>query len=124
MWIRLLIVTVVVAAAFLMYYRPLGSLWIVKKKCSATVPGSFVYYEGYYRADSPGTGELLSVPVYEYTVDGILYMTIVEGMQQRYNVFPLKVEVQYNPSDPEVCFINGKRGRFLQKTNAAKDEKA
>ena len=63
----------------------------------------------------PGTGELLSVPVYEYTVGDKTYMTIIEGMTQRYNVFPLKVEVLYNPSSPEVCFINGKRGKAINK---------
>ncbi len=115
MGLRILIICLVVTAAILIYYRPLGSLFIVKKKCTATVEGSFVYWEGYYRANSPGTGELLSVPVYEYTVDGKTYMTIVEGMTQRYNVFPLKVEVQYNPADPEVCFINGRRGKAINK---------
>ncbi|MBO4627593.1 MAG: NUDIX domain-containing protein [Lachnospiraceae bacterium] len=35
-------------------------------------------------------------------------------MAQSYNVFPLEVEVQYNPADPEVCFINGKRGTHIK----------
>lgn len=115
MGVRLLLISLVIVAAVLIYYRPLGSLYIVKKKCTATVEGNFVYWEGYYRADSPGTGELLSVPVYEYTVGDKTYMTIVEGMTQRYNVFPLKVEVQYNPANPEICFINGKRGKAINK---------
>ncbi|MBO4324745.1 MAG: hypothetical protein J5845_05040 [Lachnospiraceae bacterium] len=112
---RIWIIVAVIAAAAIIYYKPFGSLNIVKKKCAATVTGKYVYSEGYYRANSPGTGVTYMVPVYEYTVDGMLYMTIVEGMQQSYNVFPLEVEVKYNPSEPEVCFIEGKRGKIIKK---------
>ena len=115
MGVKIILIGAAVVAAILIYYRPFGSLFIVKNKCTASAEGRFVYWEGYYQADMPGTGELLSVPVYEYTVGDKTYMTIIEGMTQRYNVFPLKVEVLYNPSSPEVCFINGKRGKVINK---------
>ncbi len=115
MGIRALIIIAVLAIAFIAYYRPFGSLWVVKNKCSATVPGHYVYSEGYYRSNGPGEGMTYMVPVYEYTVNDKLYLTIVEGMEQSYNVFPLEVEVQYNPAHPEVCFIEGKRGKIIKK---------
>ena len=115
MGMRFWVLCAIIAIALIIYYRPFGSLWVVQKRCTATVAGHYVYTEGYYVSQGPGTGESLLVPVYEYTVDGKLYLTIVEGMEQRYNVFPLEVEVKYNPSNPEVCFINDKRGKIIKK---------
>lgn len=111
---RIILVGVVVAVAFLGYYKPFRSLGVVKKRCSATVPGRYVYWEGVYKANSPGTGEITMIPVYEYKVGEKVYLAMVEGMEQAYEVFPLDVEVQYNPKDPEVCFINGKRGTIMK----------
>ena len=115
MYMRLAVVIGIVLVACILYYRPFGSLWFVKNKCSATAPGHYVYCEGYYTAQMPGNGKINLVPVYEYTVDNKLYMTIVEGMEQSYDVFPLEVEVKYNPNDSEMCFINGKRGKIVTK---------
>lgn len=115
MGIKIAIICAVVVAAVLIYYKPLGSLWFVRKKCTGTVAGHYVYTEGYYRSNGPGGGEVLQVPAYEYTVDDKLYLVTVEGMEQSYNVFPLEVEVKYNPADPEVSFINGKRSRIVKR---------
>ena len=112
---KFLLIGAVVVGALLVYYKPLRSLWLVKKRCSATVQGNYVYSEGYYRSMRGGAGETLMIPVYEYSVDGKLYLAMIEGMMQAYNVFPLKVEVQYNPADPEVCFVEGKRGTILKR---------
>ena len=62
-----------------------------------------------------GDGVIYLIPVYEYSVDDKLHLAMIEGMQQLYEVFPLEVEVKYNPSDPEVCFVNGKRGTIVGK---------
>lgn len=112
---RIWIIAVVLVIAALIYFRPLSSLWVVRRKCTSTVPGHYVYSEGYYESQGPGTGMTLMVPVYEYTVEGKLYMTIIEGMKQSYNVFPLEVEVKYDPANPEVSFIDGKRGKIIKK---------
>ncbi len=113
--VKIVVLCVVVVAALLIYYRPLGSLWFVKKKCTGTVEGHYVYTEGYWRSNGVGGGESMLVPAYEYTVGEKLYMVTVEGMEQTYNVFPLEVEVKYNPANPEVCFVNGKRGMIVKK---------
>lgn len=114
MGVKAAILIIVVVVAVIIYYRPFASLWLVKKKCTATVEGRYVYSEGYYRANRFGAGETLMVPVYEYTVDGKLYMAIFEGLMQSYNVFPPKAEIKYDPADPEVCFNNGKRGMIIK----------
>ena len=112
---KLLILLIVIAVALIIYYRPFGSTLTVRKRCMATVPGHYVYSEGYYKSQGIGGGVTYMVPVYEYTVNDNLYMTIVEGMEQSYNVFPLDVEVKYNPKNPGVCFIEDKRGKVIKK---------
>ena len=77
-----LLLGVIIVAAILIYNKPFGSLGFVKKRCTATAAGHYVYAEGMYRSNG---------------------------------VFPLEVEVKYNPSDPEVCFVNGKRGTIVGK---------
>ena len=111
---KIVLIIIVVVVAFAIYYKPLGSLWFIKKGCSATAPGTFVYWEGAYRANQPGTGVITMIPVYEYKVDDKVYLAMIEGMEQAYEVFPLNVDVKYNPVNPEVCFINGKRGTILK----------
>ena len=112
---RILILAAVLVAAALIYFRPFSGLGIVRKKCTATVPGHYVYSEGYYEAQDFGSGVTYMVPVYEYTVNDKPYLIIIEGMKQSYNVFPLEVEVQYNPANPEVSFIDGMRGKIIKK---------
>ncbi|MBR5713155.1 MAG: hypothetical protein IKX54_06120 [Lachnospiraceae bacterium] len=113
--VRVLIVGGVILLGVIIYYRPFASMWLVRRKCTETVAGKFVYAEWYCKPDGRGGGETTKVPAYEYTVDDKLYMVIVEGMEQAYDVFPLNVEVKYNPANPEVSFVNGKRGKIIKR---------
>lgn len=110
-----IVLGIIIVAAVLIYNKPFGSLWIVKKRCTATAEGHYVYPEVMYRTNGVGGGDSYLIPVYEYAVNDKLHLAMIEGMQQLYDVFPLNVEVKYNPSDPEVCFVNGKRGTIIGK---------
>ena len=114
---RALVIIGAVVAAAIIYFRPYASMWLVRRKCTASVGGHYVYTEWFYQAQGIGGGHSTALPAYEYTVDGKLYLTLIEGMEQDYNVFPLDVEVKYNPSNPEVCFIEGKRGTAIKGKN-------
>lgn len=58
-------------------------------------------------------------PVFEYCVDNTIYTVELE-IYARSDKFPhSEIEVKYLPDDPQVCFINGNRGKIVNIRNNA-----
>ena len=55
--------------------------------------------------------------MYEYYVDGEVYLVELNKPGNCYQGVP-KIDIQYNPQDPTVCFIDGVRGRVLPKRHS------
>ena len=57
----------------------------------------------------------VSYPIYGYRVGNVEYFIELSKGSHYYGTFPLNVEVQYFPADPEIGFVNGYRGRLVSK---------
>ena len=57
--------------------------------------------------------QAVSYPVYEYRVNDKLYLAEHDYMMTNVAASFQKVEIQYDPQNPEISFIDGKRTRIL-----------
>ncbi|MBR6020180.1 MAG: hypothetical protein IK055_08200, partial [Lachnospiraceae bacterium] len=53
---RALVIIGAVVAAAIIYFRPYASMWLVRRKCTASVGGHYVYTEWFYQAQGIGGG--------------------------------------------------------------------
>ncbi|MBO4323946.1 MAG: hypothetical protein J5845_00925 [Lachnospiraceae bacterium] len=92
--------------------------WL-KKRCTASTPGRYIFYEKDSRVQVErhlmGVTASIITPVYEYNVDGQPYFAEIVGMVQTNGQFQEEVVVNYDPKNPKLCFVNGKRGVIRSK---------
>ncbi|MBO4696556.1 MAG: hypothetical protein J5643_04630 [Lachnospiraceae bacterium] len=117
-WLYAVIAAVVLLAGF--YVCMHWSFPWLKKKCTASTTGKYVFYEKDARVQverhlGAGVATSLITPVYEYNVDGQPYFAEIEGMAQTNDRFQEEVIVNYNPKNPKLCFVDGKRGVIRSK---------
>lgn len=116
---------VVLGGAF--YAGKHWSLPWLKRKCTATTKGYYVFYEKDSRVQVErhlmGVTASIITPVYEYNVDGQPYFAEIVGMVQTNNRFQEEVIVNYDPKNPKLCFVNGKRG-VIRSKNGPRRKKA
>lgn len=110
----LLIICIMVGVLF--YGVKIYCNYSLQDRCTGKVIGHFVYCEwvGNYN------GRFVQTcwnPVFEYQVEDTLYMMELEIMAPSDRFDLDEVEVQYLPSNPEICFIKGTRGKLRSKTN-------
>ena len=82
------------------------------KECVSTVQGSYLFNN-----ESVYLRQPVYYHVYEYYVDGEVYLVELNKPGKCYLGAP-KIDIQYNPQDPSVCFIDGVRGRILPKRHS------
>lgn len=99
---------VVVIALIAMFYNT----FYIRKKCTASVPGHFLYPE--WQAEIDGrTVHARWNPVYEYRVGDTVYIAELDVRSESDKFGIQEVEVRYLPSRPDICYIVGMRGRIL-----------
>ena len=84
-----------------------------RKKCTAVTQGKFSYGDYVYLGYK---GTPRCIPVYEYTVENILYIAKFEMRGSWENSYAREVEVHYDPNKPEMCYIDNFSGINLSKT--------
>ena len=100
--------------ALIVFLKSLYDRLCLEKRCTSVVPGHFLYPE--WRGKLNGRSvEGCWDPVYEYTVDNVVYMVELDIMYNTNEFGGADVEVRYLPTDPGVCYINGTRGRIRSK---------
>ena len=90
-----------------------GCTKLLQMRCKGCTTGRYLYTEKRWRV----YGRYLEPcwnPVYEYCVGQDVYKVEAEVMSPTDKLDDGSVEVKYLPSDPEVCFINGLRGRICR----------
>ena len=83
----------------------------LSERCTGRAKGHYVYCE--WAEDINGRYvQSRWNPVFEYQVDDSVYMVELEimALNNRFDVD--EVEVQFLPSNPEICFIKGIRGKI------------
>ena len=101
----------VCAAAVMFTSGKAGYTRFLQMRCKGTVTGHYLYLEKRLRVIGRYVEPCWN-PVYEYRVGKTVYKTEVELMSKTDKIDAVDVEVKYLPSDPEVCFVNGLRGRI------------
>ena len=115
----LLIICIIIG--ILIFLANLSYYFKLRERCTGQVTGRFVYCE--WAADINGRYvQGRWNPVFEYQVEDTVYMVELEIMAPSNRFDVDEVEVQYLPSNPEICFIKGTRGKIRSKTNLAADE--
>lgn len=89
---------------------------LLKKKSKEHTTARFQYPEKRHRIYGR-YAEPRWNPVYEYCVGQVVYKVEADVMSPTKQLDESDVEVKYLPSNPEICFINGSRGRILGKRN-------
>ncbi|MCR4992690.1 MAG: hypothetical protein K6A45_06565 [Lachnospiraceae bacterium] len=111
------IIIAVCAAAFLgLFLYKIYIRFRLQDKCVGTTVAHFLYpvWKGelcgrYVRAQWN--------PVFEYSVDNTIYTVELEIYAHSKKFPNSETEVKYLPEDPQVCFINGNRGKILNARN-------
>lgn len=88
-----------------------GCTLLMQMRCKGRATGRYLYTEKRYRVFGRYVEPCWN-PVYEYCVGQVVYKVEAEVMSPTDRIEDSSVEVKYFPSDPEICFINGLRGRI------------
>lgn len=107
-------ILVLVAVLGFMAFKALRILYnfYAKKKCVATIEGKYVYTNGSISFRTP-----VSYYVFEYKVNDQVYLVEHDKMFPGGMPAFQTVEIKYNPQYPEICFIDGIRGRIVSKVD-------
>ncbi|MCR4584633.1 MAG: hypothetical protein K5686_02815 [Lachnospiraceae bacterium] len=111
--IRILVIAVwcvIVAIWFINFIRKLQE----EKGCTALAAGKLSYSDQKIPKMYRGTRDCW-IPVYEYEVEGTVYMAEIAKAGTNANAFAAESDVHYNPLDPGICFIDGFKGKIISK---------
>ncbi len=111
--IRILVIAVwfvIVVIWFIGFIRKLQE----KKGCTELTTGKLAYSDQKIPKMYRGT-RACWIPVYEYEVEGSVYMAEIAKAGTNKNAFATEADVHYNPFDPGICFIEGLKGKVISK---------
>jgi hypothetical protein len=108
---RMYVLLYVCTAAVMFSSGKAGYTKLLQMRCKGCAVGHYLYPEKRLRVIGR-YAEPCWNPVYEYTVGKTVYRVEAEVMSPTDRIDEGDVEVKYLPSDPEICFINGQRGRI------------
>lgn len=101
----------VCTAAVMFFAGKEGYTVFLQMRCKGSVTGRFLYLEKRMRVFGRYVEPCWN-PVYEYCVGKATYKVEVEAMYPTDRIEEVNVEVTYLPSNPEICFVNGLKGRI------------
>ena len=113
---RELLIVVPVLAAVVIFVRAVSQNY-VRSRCTETAEGKLIDMD----TSAEGTGgsiggavyNAIYFPIYEYVVNGIAYWARFDRKSRNPGAFEKSVSVQYNPNDPEICFVKGLQGKVI-----------
>jgi hypothetical protein len=115
---RLVFLCILIAALFL-YILRFALDEKNKKKCTGTSTGRFMYSDC-VESPNPQRMRSLWVPIYEFAVGDMMYLVRSSKTGPGERSFPAEAKVIYDVNDPDLCFVNGAKGKVISKYNDPK----
>ena len=113
---RSLLITLPVLAIIMLFVRAISQSF-VKSQCTASTEGKLTDVDSSAKATGGSLGSAIYTaiyfPIYEYVVDGMAYWAQLDTPRPNPVAFEKNVKVLYNPSKPEICYIDGQRGKIV-----------
>ena len=107
-------------AGLAIYYLGLALKHKSRQRCVETTHGRFVYSDNVLSQTSKSQG--CWIPVYEYTVDNMVYLAKFDKPGRNARAFAIEVTVNYDPENPEICFIEDDKGRVISKYKRSENQ--
>ncbi|MBP5763202.1 MAG: hypothetical protein J6W48_09540, partial [Lachnospiraceae bacterium] len=112
-YMRLLLLGILIAAVLIFVLR-FASDAMKKKNCTGASTGRFMYSDC-IESPNPQRMRSLWVPIYEFAVGDMMYLVRSSKTGPGEKSFPAEAKVIYDVNDPELCFVNGSKGKVISK---------
>ena len=110
---RLLLLGILIAAVLIFVLR-FASDAMKKKNCTGASTGRFMYSDC-VESPNPQRMRSLWVPIYEFAVGDMMYLVRSGKTGPGERSFPAEAKVIYDAKNPEICFVDGVRGKVISK---------
>ena len=110
---RLLLLGILIAAVLIFVLR-FASDAMKKKNCTGASTGRFMYSDC-IESPNPQRMRSLWVPIYEFAVGAMMYLVRSSKTGPGEKSFLAEAKVIYDVNDPELCFVNGSKGKVISK---------
>ena len=111
MRLLLFLILIAVAATIIIRFICEG---MQMRKCTGTAIGYFAYSDC-VESPNPQNMRNLWVPVYEFTVGDMKYLVRSGRGGPGERSFPIEAKVRYDTNNPEICFVDGVKGRIISR---------
>ena len=110
---RLLLFGILIAVVLIFVLRFVSDA-MKKKKCTGVSIGRFMYSDC-VESPNPQRMRSLWVPIYEFAVGDMMYLVRSGKTGPGERSFPAEAKVIYDVNDPDLCFVNGAKGKVISK---------
>ena len=110
---RLLLFGILIAVVLIFVLRFVSDA-MKKKKCTGVSIGRFMYSDC-VESPNPQRMRSLWIPIYEFAVGDMMYLVRSSKTGPGERSFPAEAKVIYDVNNPDLCFVNGAKGKVISK---------